>query len=61
VFNLDQAFSAGYQIDSGCFLNVNFFTIEKRMEVGPVRRCSSVTKSRLKVSSSIPTERGSSP
>jgi len=55
VFNLDQAFSAGYQIDSRCFLNVNFFTIEKRMEVGPVRRCSSVTKSRLTVSSSIPT------
>ena len=37
VFNLDLAFSAGDQIDSRCFLNVNFFTVEKRMEVGHLK------------------------
>src|SRR5215831_14803724 len=57
----DLAFSAGYQIDSRCFLNVNFFTVEKRMEVRQLKALVSMTKSRLKVSSSRPTEWGSSP
>jgi len=61
VFDLDLAFSAGYQIDLRCFLTVNFFTVEKRMEVGHLKRSSSMTKSRLTVSSSRPTEWGSSP
>jgi len=47
VFDLDLAFSAGYQIDSRCFLTVNFFTVEKRMEVGHLKRSSSMTKSRF--------------
>ena len=49
AFDLDLAFSAGYQIDLRCFLTVNFFTVEKRMEVGHLKRSSSMTKSRLTV------------
>jgi hypothetical protein len=62
VFDSDLAFSAEATRSSRVvFLPASFFTVKKRMEVRSVRRSSFMIKSRLKVSSSRPTERGSSP